>query len=199
MNKHIHHTISLILPTIDFNSFKYNNIIGFTGSIVRRRLEIIPIYWHYAFIYGFDNNQRLILIENNEKGVNWIFWEDFIPKVGKWEFIHIETSANNFEKIISRAKERSKYPYHPQKNNCEHFVNFCVFEKLESFQVKNTEEITNSVLLLLESRLINIEDPIIPKFLKEINTLRNLINLERGVKELDDMVKRKIEIHYTNQ
>ena len=120
----------LSFPFISFNCFRHKKVTGFTGSIVRRRMKNFPLYWHYAFIYGFDQQKRLLLIENNKKeGVKCIFWEEFVDDCQKWEFVHIETSASNFHEIISKAIERAKYNYCPNKNNCEHFVNYCVFGK----------------------------------------------------------------------
>lgn len=182
------------LPELTSKSFKYNNLKGFTGSIVRRKIKgPIKIYWHYAFIYGFDTEKNLLLIENNDDGVECVTWRDFIiNSKDHWEFFHIELNSENFDKIIKRAKERAKYPYNSSKNNCEHFVNYCLFEKFESIQVENTKLGANALLLYLEMRLINTPSNSVPAMLKHLNEMRQLLDLKRGNNELDNIVKSKI-------
>lgn len=182
------------LPVLTNRHFKYNNLKGFTGSIVRRKVKgPIKIYWHYAFIYGFDKYKNLLLIENNDDGVECITWRDFLinPK-DHWEFFHIEVNPNNFDKILKRAKERAKHPYNPTKNNCEHFVNYCLFEKLESIQVENTKLGANAFLMYLEMRLINTPSKSVLAMLNQLNEMRQLLDLNRGNDALDKIVKSKI-------
>lgn len=181
-------------PFIYSNCFIYKKVTGFTGSIVRRRMKNFPLYWHYAFIYGFDQQKRLLLIENNKQGdVKCIFWEEFIDGCQKWEFVHIETSDSNFHKIISKAIERAKYKYHPNKNNCEHFVNYCVFEKLESFQVETTKRLVNIVVQMIECRFIIMNDPIVTKFIGKLDQIRSVLEIPRGNIELDNLIKEKLK------
>ena len=181
-------------PFISSNCFRYNRDIGFTGSIVRRRMKNFPLYWHYAFIYGFDQQKRLLLIENNKQGgVQCIFWEEFIDGCEKWELHYTETSNKNFHTIISKAIERAKYNYCPNKNNCEHFVNYCVFGKLESFQVETTKHLVNLVIQIIECRMIIMEDPAVTKFIGELDQIRSVLEIPRGNIGLDNLIKEKLK------
>jgi hypothetical protein len=147
-----HETYSMAkLPKLKFKSFLYNGNTGFTGSIVRRPIKDTGIYWHYGFFYGFDSSENLFVIENNKDGVECVCWKDFLSKgISYFELIHYEPSLKRFDEILSRAKDRAQHEYTPGHNNCEHFANYCVHEKFESFQAEATEKIANSCLSLIE-------------------------------------------------
>ena len=54
---------------------------------------------------------------------------------------YIEVRENSKEKIIKKAKERiGEKKYNILNNNCEHFVNECVFNKHESLEAKQYSE-----------------------------------------------------------
>ena len=181
------------LPKLESNCIQDGNILGYTGTIVRRKIKgPIKIYWHYAFIYGFDKDNRLLLIENNEDGVECITWNDFILNHIHWEFVHFETDQDNFKSIMSRAKERARHSYDPNRNNCQHFINYCIFGKLESIQVDNTKLGVNALLLYFEMCLINTPDPYVPTLLKQVNKMRAFFDLKRGAPEIDEIVDKRI-------
>jgi hypothetical protein len=124
------------LPKLTSHKFLHGKLTGFTGSIVRRKVVGNPkIYWHYAFIYGFDNNKTLWVIENNDNGVECVTWRDFLSTRKYWELVHIETNLDNFADIMKRARERSKFHYSSSKNNCEHFINYCIFDNYLNFSI----------------------------------------------------------------
>ncbi len=66
------------LPKIKANCFIYQGKKGYTGSIVKRTIkESLGIYYHYGFIYGFDEQNTLWVIEHNVRGVRCITYQDF--------------------------------------------------------------------------------------------------------------------------
>ncbi len=188
------------LPKLKAVSFDHPNGIGYSGSIVRRRIKgPVKIYWHYAFIYGFDERGRILLIENNEDGVECISWADFNPEGVAWEFYHIETNSDNFKSIMSRARARAPHSYNSNKNNCEHFVNYCIFQKLESIQINNTKLVANAAMLYIEMRLLNTPDPGVPMILEYANKIRQVLGMERGAKEIDEIVNKRIGLLKKNE
>ncbi len=179
------------LPKLKSNRFKHQGTIGYSGSIVRRRIKgPVKLYWHYAFIYGYDRKGRLLMIENNKDGVECVTLEDFNPEKGKVEVFHFAPNSDNLEAIIARAKKRSRYRYNPNENNCEHFVNYCIFEKLESIQTENTKAIANAAMLWAEMCIMNT--PNADFVLEHSNKIRKRLGLERGSKELDKIVSNRI-------
>ncbi|MEW6469473.1 MAG: lecithin retinol acyltransferase family protein [Bacteroidota bacterium] len=141
------------LPALKSNAFRYKGRTGYTGSIVRRPVKDAHPYKHYAFVYGFDEHDTLLLIENNEDGVECISWRDFLAGCSEFEFVYFEKNPGRLEEIIQRVKERAAEPYCIDSNNCEHFVNYCVYRKLESFQAKVTIKVANIILSLMNTRL----------------------------------------------
>lgn len=183
-----------MLPEIINYSFEFLGNIGNTGSIVRRRIKgPIKFYWHYAFIYGFDKENRLLLIENNKNGVECIFWNDFILDFKNFEIFHYETTTNNVVEIMKRAKERQIYSYNVDKNNCEHFVNYCIFKKLESIQVENTKNGSSILISCVETGLIFSQKPYVPILLNLCNKFRETYEINRGNPEFDKIVENKIK------
>jgi hypothetical protein len=184
------------LPRLKSRSIKYGDKILYTGSIVRRPLKgLAKFYWHYAFIYGLDTKKRLLLIENNEDGVECITWKDFT--VGqKWEVFHIEDNPKGFNTIMKRAKEKSKHPYQGAENNCEHFVNYCLFGKEESEQTNNTKKFTDALFSIMEMQLLNTPDSSLA--LESLDNIRESLKVPRTINkklspQLGQRVKEAIE------
>lgn len=169
------------LPEIIISSFTWGRFTGHTGSIFRRRLSGLKgkIFWHYAFFYGFSEKNELILIENNQNGVEGITWDDFIIGFDDWEPVHFEETPDRFQEIMDRAKERANKRYIGGDNNCEHFVNYSVFGKLESIQAKNTKLLVDFIFTLGEVRVMMLPGDIGTELLDSLNDLRNQIGLKR--------------------
>lgn len=182
------------LPKLISRSVTIDGHKAYTGTIVRRRIRgPVKLYWHYAFIYGVDENNNLLLLENNENGVECITWIDFLSDVKGWEAFYVESTPDNYEEIMNRAKKRAKYLYHRDKNNCEHFVNFCLFDKLESLQVDNTKLGVNALLFYWEARAVNTPGDAAAAFLRQLNKFRDTIGVSREDAELDEIVQNRIQ------
>jgi hypothetical protein len=140
------------LPELKSNCF-FLGALGCSGSRISRPVKgSLGIYKHVGFVYGFDRNNTLWIIENNINGVECITLRDF-GLGGKFK-IQRNTNPLLINGIILRAKERSLLPYHARDNNCEHFVNYCIGAKHESHQVKTTEALVNSLLSMAEVYLV---------------------------------------------
>lgn len=167
------------LPELKSNAFSWHGEIGYTGSLIKRPVKaLLGIYKHFAFIYGFDLDETLWIIENNVNGVECITFRDF--QAGCEHFI-IEHNRfpNSSELIMLRAHERASLSYSERNNNCEHFVNYCLYEDHESIQVKITEDIANVLISVLEIRIHlspSLQDH---KLLDGLNDLRKSLQIER--------------------
>ncbi|MDP1746046.1 MAG: hypothetical protein Q8L90_10740 [Bacteroidota bacterium] len=182
------------LPELTSYSFVYGKLIGYTGSIFRRRLDGPikgKIYWHYAFFYGFGKDDTLYLIENNQDGVEVITWTDFILALNYWEPRHIEENLDRYSEIMGRAKEKAKEIYEGGENNCEHFVNYSVFGKHESEQSENTKKVAELFILALEARIMLSPEPKDHKYFDFTDDLRNLTKIKRDDRLTEIIERRK--------
>jgi len=189
--KREHNTFKLNdLPEISWNAFEYNGIKGHTGSIFRRKLKGAAglLYWHYAFFYGFTERNEMLLIENNEDGVECVTWEDFALN-RDWEIFHIEKNLNRKSEIMKRAHQIANEGYQGRDNNCEHCVNYCVFGERKSEQTENTEVFADVLISLLEFRVLLSPSSRDHLLLKQINDLRNLINIKRN-DEFNNLIEK---------
>jgi hypothetical protein len=140
------------LPVIRSNYFELSNgRSGYTGSILIRRVKNLMgiFYIHYGMFYGFDHNGTAWIIEHGTEGIVCIPVEEFQARQ-PLKFTFVNEDKNRITAIMDRVSERIGIPYHARDNNCETFVNYSVFAKLESRQSKNTENFADLVLTSLE-------------------------------------------------
>lgn len=178
------------LPRLKSRRVKHGEKICYTGSIVRRRIiGPVKIYWHYAFLYGVDTKGRILLIENNQDGVECITWEDF--KLGqKWEMHYVESTPKRFAQIMKRARQRALIPYNGAENNCEHFINYCVFGRTESKQTDNTKQVADVFLSYFEIRLLNT--PNSEMILESMQKMRESMKVPRTIPDIGAKLEKKI-------
>jgi len=178
------------LPEVVIDSFIYDTKIGYCGSKFRRRVQGIGglVYYHYAFFYGFDNKGILWLIERNEDSVVCISFEDFILEFASCDIEYIENDPNKKEEILKRAREVASKSYKGDSNNCEHFVNYCVFGEHESNQAEITKAVVNTVISIYETLIvIRLDDKGFQILNKSIEDIRKFTNLERP-KEIENII-----------
>jgi hypothetical protein len=166
------------LPTLKSNSFNWNGLTGYSGSLIKRSMDkTAGVYRHYGFIYGFDNNDTLWVIENNENGVECVTFRDFIDKNIFYTIEH-NISPDNFGEIMDRAFERMHLPYERRTNNCELFTNYAIFGKLESGQTQRTEFFVNALITFVEINLSKYQGT--DEILKTYDEFRTTIKLDRN-------------------
>jgi hypothetical protein len=185
------------LPAVKFRGFtSIGNTIGYTGSIFKRPVKnTLNIYVHYALFYGLDDRGVTWVIENNVDGVVCVTLRDFMQDATGFAFKFVNKDLNLYNTIIRRAIERTPIAYDARANNCEHFVNYCVFGKLESFQTKRTEGTLDTVFSGLELYV-----SLYPDYLGvvDISTeLRIKLNLPRA-KEIQDGLD-KMHAHHISE
>ena len=182
------------LPELSSFSFKYNENHGYTGSIVRRRLNGKGPLWHYAFIYGFArHNDELLLVENNEDGVEAVSWPDFMAGASEFEIVYYEKDPGKYKQIMLRAYERCNEKYSAHDNNCEHFCNYCVHGRFESFQTDIIKKAADAVLCSLEMQSIHSNSQGLEQLLNTYNEIRIQFNLERKNEGLNELIEVKLK------
>lgn len=143
---------------------------------------------HYAIVFGTNNKDEQLLLEMNEKNnVSFVtiesFMGEFMVNDIRWEK---KPATTAFESIIKRAELLQFEIYNALKMNCRHFVNFCVYNKLESKAVQNYVNIVSPIfeflILYYEGREKILAKPSDKKL---INSLNNLIKEEyKKIKKL---------------
>jgi len=125
------------LPEITSDFFIWKGQKVYAGSIFARPIEGTP-FVHFAFFRGlFDHKgqKRRLMIENNEDGVEAVYWGDFLPRNPEYcRVVEHLLDSSKIEMMMQRANTRVKETYNVIENNCEMFVNFCLFGKLDSLQ-----------------------------------------------------------------
>ena len=165
------------LPLLKSYAFDWNGLTGYSGSLIKRSIDkTAGVYRHYGFIYGFDHNDTLWIIENNEDGVECVTFRDFLAN-NRFYTIEHNFDLNKFGKIMERAFERMHLPYHNRENNCELFVNYSLFGKLESGQTQRTEFFVDAVLTIIEINLSRYQGT--NEILKSYDELRSTLKLKR--------------------
>lgn len=147
------------LPEIVYDYFMYSNefsgkpIKSYTGTIIRRYSNNSHgITWHYCFFYGIDKNGISWVIHNDQYGVECISFIDYLEDRQSYD---VDPCTNNFDKqnIILRALEQKNKIFHLRENNCEHFVNYCIYGIKLSMQSQVTKWAENFILWGLELRI----------------------------------------------
>ncbi len=180
------------LPKLSSFSFNCGDEIGYTGTIVKRKLKKAGPALHYGFLYGADASGNILVIENNDEGVECVTWEDFLSEAIDFEFGYIEKNPKRHTEIMIRAHERANEKYILNLNNCEHFVNYCVHNKLESFQANLLNDFADKFIALAEIYYLKQSEPVYKDLLKEYNELRESFGIKRSNLSLDNLVKKKI-------
>ena len=181
------------LPELKSFSFEYNGLKGYSGSIFNRPLKGGGPFSHYAFFLGFDNNNTLWMVENNEDGVECVSWSDFMSESSQFEFVHLEPDRSRFNEIMNRANERSFLDYSAHLNNCEHFANYCVLDDFKSNQADVMIKLTDKILSILELHIVHQNDPILHDSLHDYNEIRQRLQVKRGNEILEKKVNEKIK------
>ena len=70
---------------------------------------------------------------------------------------------------MRRIFKRYHLKYILLDNNCEHFVNFCVHNKLSSYQADRGKKLIDSILSIIEVHIITHEDKSIRGAMDEWN------------------------------
>jgi len=161
------------LPEIIFDYFIYTNefsgkkIKAYIGSIIRRASSTsFGITNHYCFFYGIDKNNVAWVIQNDKYGVECISFIDYLEHHTSFE-IDPCTDNSNKNEIIIRACERKNKLFHLKENNCEHFVNYSVYNKLVSYQSDFTKIAQNLILWGLQCHVtMSGNEKLIKKFNK---------------------------------
>lgn len=141
------------LPEVIHTTFKDKNSgqIGTRGTIFTRRVKSLGgiFYIHYGMFYGIDRNGTTWIIELNPEGLVCITLQDFskgLPVL----YYPANYDIRACERIMDRVRERIGIPYNADSNNCETFVNYAVFAKLQSSQSVNTRKVADVVMSSLE-------------------------------------------------
>ncbi len=180
------------LPKLDCNSFSWGGKVGYTGSIVRRPLKKGGPFNHYGVVYGFDDANTLWMIENNDYGVECVTWRDFLSQSFEVEFVHFELEPSRHSEILLRAFERSELLYEAGHNNCEHFANYCVHGKLESFQADGVKKMADALFSLVEMRILMSPNSRDHQLILEWNKLRETLKLERNA-EMQNLINNQLK------
>lgn len=175
-------------PNLPFSFFTYNGVRGCVGSIFKRRLGESSPAWHYAIYFGADENGTQYFLENNLDGVELVTLKDFISDANGFELVQLERDFSRNDEIIKRAEERSTEIYEFIHNNCEHFANYCINNKLQSFQAEIAINVMDAILNLYESKALGMKDSRI--LLDSADEMRRLLKIERRNKELDSIIKK---------
>lgn len=179
------------LPLIETNCFEYGAQMGYCGSIFTRRVMGVlgAVYTHYAFFYGIDSQNVIWLIERSNSGIRCISLDDFkLSENASYNIQYLEKDSSKKEEILKRANKVKNDIYGGGKNNCEHFVNYCVFGKHESKQAEITKGIVNAAISVYETLIVIRYDDKSFKILKEnIDNIRKLAELPRP-KEIEKIM-----------
>ena len=175
------------LPKLATNCFKYGVTIGFTGSVISRKVtNSLGIYKHYGIVYGFDEEGVFWIIENNVNGVECVTLKDFLSSEQLFEIDCLNNHSLSGD-ILNRAKERTSLIYHPKTNNCEHFKNYCLTGISESNQVVLTELVLECLIIYFEVKMLN--SGIDPKKIEIIPNYRKLFGLEE-IRNVQDSLNK---------
>ena len=178
------------LPELTNDSFVFNNVIGYTGSIFSRSVvNSLGIFKHYALFYGFDKNNVLWMIENNINGVECITFEDFLSGGNRYKIEKYVTNSFNSKLILSRAKSKV-FAIYNNDFNCEHFINYCHSGIAYSKQVEVVRTISDILISYYEIRVTIATKN--EELLDSINKTRKLLKIERNIefqKSLVDIIK----------
>lgn len=139
------------LPAIKSNAFRLSNgQVGYTGSILQRPVKnSLGTLTHYGMFYGVGHDGTIWILENNVDGVVCITLVEFLQG-SPIRFSYVNPYSFTSDSIMTRAMERIDIPYDARRNNCETFIMYCVFAKLESRQSKNTENLVDILISGLE-------------------------------------------------
>ena len=77
-------------------------------------------------------------------------------------------------------------------NNCEHFANYCVHNRLESFQSDVIKKGADAILSYFEMQEVNLNYPGHEQLLDTFNEIREQFNLERKNETLNRMIEQKL-------
>lgn len=152
---------------IHTNSFSGKKTKAYTGSIIRRTSSnSFGIMYHYCFFYGIDKNNIAWVIHNDKYGVECISFIDYLDNFKKYEVDAI-TNNDNKNNIINRAISVKNKMFHLKENNCEHFVNYSVYNIKISYQSQITKWINNIILWNFECNIcLQNDEKIISDFKK---------------------------------
>lgn len=184
------------LPKLKSNSFIWNNLEGYTGSLIKRTIKISGgLYKHYGFIYGFDANDILWVIENNTDGVECVTYKDFLQGRNLIPEIEHNVNPNNCHEIMQRAFEKGFDKYDPRYNNCEHFINYCIYGEHKSMQTEFTEILASTLISAMEMR-VNLSPRLSDhKILDQFDKTRNSLQLKHpeDMQKIFDERKKQLE------
>lgn len=128
------------------NSFSGKKSKAYTGTIIRRPgTGSRGIMFHYGLFYGFVENGIPYVLHNDQYGVECLSFEDYLNGE-KFEIVEQLNDNDSSQLIIDRAIQRKNRMFHLKLNNCEHFVNYSVYETLYSQQTEYTN-IAENILM----------------------------------------------------
>jgi hypothetical protein len=128
------------LPKVKKKSTVINDIKFEQGDIVER-----PMYnalkkvhlKHYGYYYGTDANGVDYIVNKEADGFIYVrTLEEYMKEINYNEVDIIKKpEGTKISEIIKRSKQIEDEPYTALHNNCQHFVNYSVFEKYTSLTV----------------------------------------------------------------
>lgn len=161
---------------------KYGNEIGYQGSIISVLPNKSPLY-HFGLILGYDNKNRLWILDNTTAGILVTDYREF-TNFSKNEFsITLLQDKTQSNIIMQRAVDfyKNRKYFSNTKNNCEMFVDYCYgqIDIPESFQVK--------LIKFIAKRLLNLSIDIYINSTDDKVKIKGLTDSKEGVnKALDD-------------
>lgn len=178
------------------NAFIYEERIGYTGSIIRRRGGMLNLIWHHALIYGYDKRNTLWVIENMPFGVYCVRFMEF-SAAGKleYEIIDLVEDPTASDSIIDKAKEfATNHPVFDElKNNCEMFVNYAHGKGKLSWQLQFGKWLVDTLLTATEMKLLTSKKSKNRDYIKnQIDNLRKSTELERP-ENIEQMFNEDLE------
>ncbi|HTA27022.1 MAG TPA: lecithin retinol acyltransferase family protein [Bacteroidia bacterium] len=169
------------LPPLKSLAFIWNGKHGYTGSIFKRTIKsTMHIYKHYGIFYGCDYSDTLLVLENNQNGIECVSYNDFMAGHTIFSVDYFVFNPNKIADILNRANERNGLSYDSRRNNCEHFVNYCVHGLAKSMQSETTEKLVDILITFPEiSLMLETDKQRFEVLLKSADRLRANMELPR--------------------
>jgi predicted RNA-binding protein with RPS1 domain len=97
---------------------------------------------HYGFYYGTDEYGLHYIVNKEPDGYIYVReLSDYMKEIDNIEIEIIKKPENtSIDDIISRARSMENEPYTALDNNCQHFINYAVFNSRNSISVEQMKQ-----------------------------------------------------------
>lgn len=128
-----------------------------TGDVLKSPITALNWTQHYALFWGYQEGHAWVVENLWDRGVVYTRFDHYMARVGRInEVIRFTGSEQDRLVVMQRANACIGQPYHRWNNNCEHLVNWILYDYHHSAQAETVKTILGGLaaagLLLLIAR-----------------------------------------------